>query len=187
MNKTLLTAALALAGGMTTAAMAAGAYGDRYYRDTDFSPYVGVSGGLLRYEEEGLDPIVPPVIFARIGIPVVPNLAIEGRIGTGINSAETHGYSVNPQTFGGGYVKGSLPLSPLFSLYGVAGVGTITLHRNFGVGSSTDTGFSFGIGGDMALQSNVSLNFEWTRFPSADDVGYTYNNNMFSGGLNWHF
>ena len=186
MKKTLIAATLALAGVSTTAALAAGPYGDRYYSGVDNSPYFGVSGGFLSYDEEGLDPITPPVIFARIGVPLVPNLAIEGRIGTGINSAETHGYAVNVQTFGGGYLKGSLPLSPVFSLYGVAGVGTIDLRRNFGE-DTTDTGFSFGIGGDVALQSNVSLNFEWTRYPSGTDVGYDYNNNMFSAGLNWHF
>jgi opacity protein-like surface antigen len=186
MNKILLSAVLAL--GATTA-MAAGPYGERYsgYGNPEFAPYFGVSGGLLRYDEDGLDTIVPPVVFARIGFPIVPNLAIEGRIGTGTNSVDTHGYRVEVQSFGGGYLKGSLPLSPVFSLYGVAGIGTIGLHRNFGDRSTQDTGFSFGAGGDVLLQSNVSLNFEWTRFPSGNDLGYSYDNNLLSAGVTWRF
>jgi opacity protein-like surface antigen len=151
------------------------------------STYVGVNGGILRYDEQGLNTISPSLIFARAGFPIVSNLAIEGRIGTGLNGDSSDGYGVNVQTMLGVYLKGSLPLSQVFSLYGVAGVGNIELHRNFGDSNTNDTGLSLGIGGDVQLVSNVSLNFEWTHLPGGDDYGYSYNSNILSAGLTWHF
>ncbi len=150
-------------------------------------PYVGASIGVLRYDESGLDTVDPSLILARIGFPISPYLALEGRLGTGLASSESGGYSVSVGTIGGAYVKGSLPLAPTFSLYGVAGIGTLSVNRNFGQGNSTDTGLSFGVGGDVALPVNLSLNFEWTHFPSGTDAGYSYNSNVLTAGVTWHF
>jgi opacity protein-like surface antigen len=163
----------------------AGPY-DRGSWSLNDSPYLGVSAGALRYDEEGLNPITPSLAFARVGIPIAQNLAIEGRVGTGVNSADDNGYSIDVRSILGGYLKGSLPISPVFSLYGLAGVGRLELHRNFGDSSSTDTGFSFGVGADFNLRSNVSLSLEWTRLPGGNNAGFSYDSNVFTAGVNWH-
>ena len=160
-----------------------------YYGDTPraSSVYVGASVGVLRYDESGLATVDPSLLVARIGLPVSPYLSLEGRLGTGLSSDETAGNSVSVGTIGGAYVKGSLPLGPTFSLYGVAGIDTLSVNRNFGRGDTTDTGLSFGVGGDVALPSNLSLNIEWTHLPNGNDVGYSYYSNILAAGVNWRF
>lgn len=170
-------------------AIATSATARNYYGATPVaSPiYIGASIGVLRYDESGLDTVDPSLVIARVGLPISPYLSFEARLGTGLSSDETSGNSVSVGTIGGAYVKGSLPLAPTFSLYGVAGVDTLTVNRNFGRGDTTDTGLSFGVGGDVALPSNLSLNFEWTHLPNGTDVGYSYYSNILAAGVNWHF
>lgn len=151
------------------------------------TPYVGVSAGLLRYDESGLDTLTPSVIIARIGMPISNYFAIEGRLGAGITRDQSHGISVSAGVLGGAYLKGSLALAPKFSLYGVAGIAAENLNRNYGDGNSTNTGLSFGIGGDVALPQGLLLNFEWTHLPGGSESGYSYALNLFTAGVNFHF
>lgn len=80
-----------------------------------------------------------------------------------------------------------MALAPTFSLYGVAGIASDNLHRNYGDGNSTDTGFSFGIGGDVALSRGLLLNVEWTHLPGGSESGFSYDSNLFTAGVNFHF
>lgn len=182
-TRALMIAGLAI-GAMTTPAMGQGRLSGGL---SDMSPYAGASVGLLRYDESGLDTITPSVVFARAGLPLSSFFAIEGRLGTGLTSDSTHGFSVSSGTFAGGYVKGSIALVPNFSVYAVAGIATISLDRNFGDGSTNDTGFSGGLGGDIRLTPQLWLNFEWTHLPSGTDAGYSYDSNLLSAGVTFHF
>ncbi len=150
-------------------------------------PYLGANIGLLRYDESGLDTITPSLIFARVGLPLSPYFALEARLGTGLSRGATHHLSVDSGLFAGGYLKGSIALTPGVSVYAVAGLATDSLHRNFGVGDRTDTGFSAGLGGDIRLTRNVWLNFEWTHLPGGTNAGYSYNSNLISAGVTFPF
>jgi opacity protein-like surface antigen len=183
MNNACIVAALSLLA--ATSAATAGDLDGR--RGGDLAPYFGVSGGLLRYDDGGVSGLSPGVILARIGLPITPYVGFEGRLGTGVASAEHYGNSVRIGTIGGGYIKGSWPVAPTFSVYGVAGVGTVTLNRNFGDGDTTKTGFSFGVGGDVKLTRRLVLNFEWTRYPNGTNFGYSFNSNLATIGINWRF
>jgi len=57
-------------------------------RGGDLAPYFGISGGLLRYDDGGVSALSPGVILARIGLPLTPYVGFEGRLGTGVASAE---------------------------------------------------------------------------------------------------
>lgn len=147
------------------------------------APYVGANAGLLRYDESGLDTITPSVVFARVGLPLSRYFAVEGRLGTGLSGDESHGYSVSSGLYGGGYLKGSIALAPTVAVYAVAGIAAVSLHRNFGDGDTTDTGFSVGLGGDVQLTPNIWLNLEWTHLPGGTDAGYSFGENLFSAGI----
>lgn len=154
---------------------------------SDFSPYVGANLGILRYDESGLATVSPSLIIARLGMPLSEYFGVEGRLGTGLSSDNSSGAAVSVDTIGGAYVKGSYPILPTFAVYGVAGLGTVSVSRNFGDGHTTNTGLSFGVGGDVALGGALGLNFEWTHFPGGTDAGYSYNADTFSAGVTWRF
>ncbi len=151
------------------------------------NPYVGASIGLLQYDEGGLPTLSPSILFVRAGLPLSSYFAIEGRLGTGLTSDQSNGSSVSVGTYGGAYAKGSLALGPSFSLYGVAGIASVNVHRDFRDGDTTNTGLSAGIGGDLALEHALGLNFEWTYLPSGTDAGHSYSSNLFSVGVNYQF
>ena len=151
------------------------------------SAYVGLSLGSLQYKEDGLDSINPGTALVRLGVPLGRNLALEGRAGGGLGSSSSRGYGVTLDSFYAAYVKGSLPLGPLFSLYGVGGVAGVNLRRDFGVRDTRDTGLSFGVGADVNLGRGLGVNIEWTRLPSGSNAGFDYTDSMAAIGLTWRF
>jgi hypothetical protein len=84
-------------------------------------------------------------------------------------------------------VKGSIPLAPGFSLYGVGGVAGVSLQRDFGIGRTRDSGLSFGVGADLYLGSGAGINVEWTRLPSGNNAGFEYTESMATIGMTWRF
>ena len=182
----LLTLSVGLLAGGT--ALAGNRYDDGYPRqgyDYVPAPYVGLSFGALRYDEDGLDTITPSTALLRFGAPLNRNLAIEGRAGGGLDGASSGGYRVSVDSIYAAYLKGSVPLAHGFSLYGVGGVAGVSLRRNFGQGPTRDSGFSYGVGADIYLGNGAGLNIEWTRLPSGNNAGYDYTNAMATVGLTW--
>jgi len=161
--------------------------GDRYRDDYDVGPYVGLSIGQLRYNEDGLDTITPAAVTATLGARLSPNLAIEGRIGGGLGRTDTNSYGVEVRSLYAGYIKGILPLSPVFSIYGLGGVAGVNLKRDFGDVESHDSEFSYGIGMDFNLPRGAALNVEFTRLVTGNNQGYDYNVDMGSVGVAWRF
>jgi hypothetical protein len=176
---------------MGASAMAAGhydrGYGPRRGDDDDMRPYVGMNLGMLNYDEDGIDSLTPGLGILRLGVPLAPNLAIEGRAGTGLGSYSENGYRAEVSSYFAAYVKGSLPLSRQFSLYAVGGIAGVDLKRNFGDGETRENGLSLGLGGDLDLRNGAGLNFEWTRLPYGNNAGYDFRNSMVSVGVTWRF
>jgi opacity protein-like surface antigen len=166
---------------MASAAMAQGygPYGSG--RPPYYNAYAGLSFGQLRYSEEGLTAMV------FVGAPLTPNLAIEGRLGGGLGSAQTNGYGLEVRSLFAGYLKGSVPLASGFSLYGLGGVANVDLRRDFGLVYANDTGFSYGLGMDFDLASNARLSVEWTHLATGDNLGYAYDVNQAAIAMAWRF
>jgi hypothetical protein len=159
---------------------------DNYGRDRS-SAYIGFAVGQLRYNEDGLATITPGAAMLRVGASLSPNLAFEGRIGGGGGRAATDYYGVSVKSLYAAYLKGSLPVSPGFSLYGLGGGASVDLERDFGQATAHDGGFSYGLGADFALGRGPTLNIEWTRLVSGENLGYHYYGDLASVGLVWHF
>ena len=151
------------------------------------NPYIGFSFGELRYNEDGLNTIKPTVAMLRIGAPLGRNLSIEGRVAGSFGNSSTDGYGLRLRSMYTGYLKGSLPLAPGFSVYALGGIGAVNLERDFGQGYSHDTGLSAGVGAEFDLTGGASLNVEWVRLPGGNNLGYDYNNDMASIGVSWRF
>jgi opacity protein-like surface antigen len=149
--------------------------------------YAGFSLGQLRYSEEGLDSITPATAMVIVGAPLTRNLAIEARLGGGLASAQTNTYGLEVRSMFAGYLKGSIPLAPGFSLYGLGGVANVDLQRDFGLGYANDTGFSYGLGMDFNLAGNARLSLEWTHLATGDNLGYAYDVNQAAIAMAWRF
>ncbi len=162
-------------------------YDRGYDRDGSFSPYAGVSLGQLRYNEEGLDTITPTTGMFVMGVPLSPNLAVEGRIGGGLSSSETNTYGVSVNSLFAGYLKGSMPLGSGVSLYGLAGLASVDYRRDFGLINAHDSGFSYGLGVDFDLAGRSRLNLEWTRLATGNNLGYDYSVDQAAIGVSWRF
>lgn len=159
-----------------------------YDAGNDQGVYVGAAAGYAIYKEDGIDTLTPPIIELRIGRQFSPYLAVEGRLGTGINNDESHGYRINVERVYGGYAKGMLPISPTFSLYGLAGVAGVRLHRNYPDFNGNEAGLSFGFGGQFKVGGGASLDLEWVRLVSGtNDRYYDFTTDQATFGVNWHW
>jgi opacity protein-like surface antigen len=186
-NSVLAVTIGALAAGTAAAYDSGGrdSYGRGYDRGFSFGPYIGVSVGQLRYNEEGLDTITPTTAMFVIGAPLSPNLAVEGRIGRGLITADTNTYGIEVNSLFAGYLKGSLPLASGVSLYGLGGVASVDYQRDFGLVNAHDSGFTYGLGVDFDLASRTRLNLEWTRLATGDNLGYDYHIDQAAIGVVW--
>jgi hypothetical protein len=164
-------------------------YGDRADSDPSYGhPYVGLSAGPLLYKEDGLSTITPTVFLFHIGQSFNRFVAIEARVGTGLDSGEWDGYRARVDAEYAGYVKGSLPMTPWFSGYALAGVNALQMHRNYPDFNSTETGFSYGLGAEAALVRGTSLTLEWVRLTTGtNDYVYHYSADQVALGVIWRW
>ena len=186
MKKMLVTIGIGLA---TFAS--AGAHADPH--SSYYSPsygnglYFGASIGELAYKEEGLDTMHPTIVEARLGQNINPYLAIEGRLGGGLGSDSTNGFTTSVQLIYAGYIKGILPFSPIFSGYGLAGIAGAQFHRNYPDFDTSATGFSYGVGAELKVAPTTSVTLEWARLTDGTNFGYYFTADQLTLGFNWHF
>jgi len=167
---------------------ASGRYDNRSYDSAEPSAYIGFSFGQFNYKEEGLGNITPNVGLFRFGATFTPNLAIEGRVGGGLFTADNNGYGLRVPNMYAGYLKGSVPINPVFSLYGLGGFASAQLERDYGpVYSQRDSSASFGLGAEFNLRHGTVLNAEWVRLLTGNNGPYSYTADLATVGFAWHF
>jgi opacity protein-like surface antigen len=186
LKKTLACMTLAVVTGTgACAALAQPAVGG--YNGFSYGPYFGVSAGQLMYKEDGLGEMSPTIAQFHFGQQFNPFLAIEGRVGTSVNGGSWDGYHVDSQLIYAGYIKGIYPLNPWVAPYGILGLGGVQWHRNYDSDSSNDAALSFGVGVQFSVAGNTALTLEWARLTSGDNIGYHYDADTFTFGVNWRF
>lgn len=174
MKKSLIIAALAvMGGGVGSVAQAA-----------DTAPEQGVYlGGIysfVSYKEDGLDTISPKTLAIQAGYNFNKNIALEGRIGFSAGSDTIQGIDAKIDSYYSILFRGTLPVNDAFNVYALAG------HTNgkgkVGVSdTSSDSGFSYGIGAEARFAGHSAISLEWSRLLSgahydadALSVGYRY-------------
>ncbi|HEX4052548.1 MAG TPA: porin family protein [Steroidobacteraceae bacterium] len=190
MKKTVVCMSLAvLAAAGSTAALAQPRYGYGYggAAGSDFGPYFGVSAGELLYNEQGLAQMSPTIALLHFGQQFNPYLGIEGRLGTNVSGGSAYGYHINSQVIYAGYIRGTFPINPLFSAYGLLGLGGAQWHRNYPDHDSNDVAVSFGIGAQLNVAGNTALTLEWARLTDGNNAGFGYTADQLTFGVNWRF
>lgn len=140
------------------------------------STYFGANYAIATYKETGVESANPTALSLRLGKEISRNFAIEGRFGFGIgdDSVVVLGIpvTVEVEQFFGFYGRGILPLSEMFSIYGLFGFtnGEITASA-LGVSiSESDSDISYGVGADLLFSKNAGINFEWAKL--LEGTGY---------------
>lgn len=131
--------------------------------------YFGVNLAQINYKEDGFSTASPKALVLRLGKELNPNVAIEGRIATGISDDTTSGVKIELDGAYGVYFKGIIPGATV-SPYGLVGYtnGEITASVP-GFSISDDEGdFSYGIGLDFAVSKTFGVNVEFAKLFTGD-------------------
>ena len=176
--------------GIATFIFATSAHTEEYNR------YAGFQFTSLKFILNGLPlpTINPTMLVARYGEALTPYLAIEGRIGTGIQSDRITGPGGNASfeagTFAGVYLQPYLELSSTTSIYAVAGYssmngsGSAALYGTSGTFKSSlhDSGGSYGLGFDIGM-NGATFDVEYMKYLHKSD----YDVKAYSIGMRFAF
>lgn len=143
----------------------------------DFNPYIGFGlGGFELDYGNGSDFVFGG--FGLLGLTLTENVALEGRVGGAGNKtkldAQLGNLNVKKELnwFVSYLVKPQFEISEGLRIYGLLG-GTTLRTAITPTGSvkrtSTDTSFSFGLGGEYGLDPQLYLGIEWMRYASNKD------------------
>ena len=130
--------------------------------------YMGLQYNLLSQQTSG-DDIKPGALQARVGLQFTPNVAVEGRLGYGVQSDTVSGIKVDPEWVVGAYVKVGLDKSLPVSPYLLAGHSTVT--STVDGADMTQSDISYGAGMDINLNDSSAINLEWVKLDEIN--GYT--------------
>ena len=126
----------------------------------------------------------PTGLIGRLGSNVDENFSVEGRLGLGLSDdtitatdgINTASLSLELDTLIGVYGLGHVMLNESSSIYALIGFtkvdGTLSASlTGFGSGSVSEdeSGLSYGIGADIDVGNNVSLNIEYVQYLNKSD------------------
>jgi opacity protein-like surface antigen len=153
------------------------------------SAYGGISLSSAEIRIDGLSTAKPTALGVKLGSQASPNFAVEARLGKGIADDSVNGVDVEIDTYYGLYAKGIVPMTNLFSAYGLLGYtrGEVTASGPGGSRSDWDGDVSYGFGVDFALSQSTSINIEWARLLKGSIAGSSYKVNALSLGANFRF
>lgn len=112
------------------------------------------------------------VLFARGGYQINQNIAVEARLGTGVQDDRVYGAKVEIEDTYGAYVKAGLPTTVGLYPYALLGV-THSKVKVSGSGvhdSSSDSDLSYGLGVDYWFNNQVSAGLEWAKWYDKDGL-----------------
>lgn len=133
--------------------------------------YIGGSYVFADVEDNGSDLDVDlDALMLRAGFQLNEYIAIEGRVGEGVQDDEVFGVKVELEEMYGAYVKAGLPTQTGFYPYALLGVtrGEISARGPGGRVSETDSDISYGVGVDYWFSGQLSGSVEYTQFYDKD-------------------
>lgn len=179
MKKLIAVALLSSAAAMTAVTASANSAG---------SGYVGALASHYTFDVEGTsDDLNPTGLTVRGGYFLTDNVAVEGRLGTGLNDDTISGTNVDIELdqLVGVYAVGHLPVNEVFSFYGLVGFSyaEATLSAPGASVSDDDDGFSYGAGVEVNFTPVVSAQLEYASYLNKSD----YDLNAASIGISYKF
>lgn len=140
--------------------------------DQDSGFYLGASYTQLNTDLLDDD---PATLNGIIGWSANENFGVEARIGGGVKDGSLFGFDVSVDSYYGVFLRGSLPLTDLFSIYAIAGYGSGKLSA-LGI-SSSDSSVAYGAGFELSFGDRRAnaVGLEWAQyFEDADGISLSY-------------
>ena len=151
--------------------------------------YVGGGYNFVTYSESGAPDADLGALFIRGGYQLNDYIALEARLGTGVQDDDVslYGYRVNVEleNYYGAYFKAGIPTEIGLYPYVLLGVTHAEVKASLGGYSISDDGsdVSYGVGVDYLFNQQVSVGLEYANFYDKDGVEIT----GFTLGLNYKF
>jgi opacity protein-like surface antigen len=136
-------------------------------------PYLGAAYNSLAITDSRINGVELDVDTLGVvgGYELSPNLAIEGRLLTGVDEENSGGFRAEIDSYLGANLLGKLPLNNQLSLYGTLGYGFLDANISgpgFNV-NDDDGGVSYG-GGVMYTAGNVNIRAGYEMLYDRDNV-----------------
>ena len=141
--------------------------------------YVAMQYSLGDYSDTGGAAFEPTVLIGRYGQFIEDRMAIEARVGVGFEDDTTDfsglDITLKVDQFYGVYGLGRFDLNASYSAYALAGLtsGKATASTYLESDSVSESGFSFGVGIDIALTNNASFNLEYMSYLNKSNFDFT--------------
>lgn len=129
----------------------------------ELTPYVGADVMFWELDQDGLrDDLDSVGLRLRGGVEFNDYLALEGHLGTGGSDGPA-----NLDYLAGGYVKGMLPITRTFKLYGMVGGTEVEFNRD-----DSEADFSYGAGASYAVTSNLTIGADYMHYLDKSDIDF---------------
>ncbi len=138
--------------------------------------YVGGGYSEVTYSENSFPDADLGALFVRGGYQLNQNVALEARLGTGVQDDSIHVYGINVdvemEDFYGFYAKAGLPTQVGFYPYVMLGATHAKVKAKAGGYSASDdsSDLSYGLGVDYWFDPAISAGLEWAKFYDKDGV-----------------
>ncbi len=148
--------------------------------------YLGFGYQIGAYDENGIPEADLSTIKFEAGSYFSENMALEAHVNLGMDSDTVSvpvvvddttvvvDVEVDLESSVSLFLKGDLPLSPDFNLYGLVGFSQVKVEASAEgfPQSSSDTGFSYGAGAELGLGNQVYVSAEYVSYISEDEYDY---------------
>lgn len=130
--------------------------------------YAGVAYSQMKVDTD-VGAVTPTIIVFSLGYSVNENFAVEGRLGASASSGSVTVIGVpvsfKIDSYSALYLKGILPVSDQFGVYGLLGYNNsnVTASASGTSASDSKSGSTYGVGAEFSVAKNIGLTGEWTR------------------------
>lgn len=143
------------------------------YKTGGGSLYAGGNYTFVNADGNGVGDADLGTLSAKVGGHITPFFGLEARAGFGVDDDDVGGgVDVEANSFFGGYGTLNVVNESPFTPYGIIGFTRYELEVDGPLGSrdEDESGLSYGIGVNMAINDELSGNLEYMRYIDEDDL-----------------
>jgi len=145
--------------------------------------YAGIQYAVLQYEQPNLSDAEPTALAIRGGLGINRRVAIEARLGLGVNDDKVKGAGLTVERLIGFYAKAEIMANAMVSPYLIGGWTYVDIENDNQ--NKDDHDISYGAGIDISIGESLSVNFEYMAI--TDNFDNVAEINAIQLGVNYQF